>query len=357
MTDILLLAVAIITGFIVAFAIGSNDESMAPAVGSGVFSLRIALGLGAGFAVFGALTLGRGVSEKVGKDLVNVELTLAMVLAIISAMAIWLILVSVGAGIPISTTQCIVGSVMGVSLLEVFLNPDLGINLIDTIHYPTLFEILLGWLISPVIGFIFAALFYAAIMRIRGHGKVNSLMAYERQERIAGYLLAVFLLVTVISRGGNDVANAVAPLLRISEFRYDDFITLSIRIEGFSDIIIPGFAIPLLLGGIGMATGLIIVGKKVITNLGSEVVTLTPFSALAGSMSVSIVLFFGTAMGLPLSGSHILVAALIAVGWAGKSPVKMDGVKKIGISWIITVPISALLGMIIYIPMKILIPV
>ncbi|MHA1448488.1 MAG: inorganic phosphate transporter [Candidatus Hodarchaeales archaeon] len=74
-------------------------------------------------------------------------------------------------------------------------------------------------------------------------------------------------------------------------------------------------------------------------------------------MSVSIVMFFGTAMGLPLSGSHILVAALIAVGWAGKSPIKMDGIKKIIISWIITVPISALLGVIIYIPLTWIIPV
>ncbi|MHA1168405.1 MAG: inorganic phosphate transporter, partial [Candidatus Hodarchaeales archaeon] len=244
-----------------------------------------------------------------------------------------------GAGIPISTTQCIVGSVMGVSLMEVIMHPDIHAPLSQTIHFPTLLEILAGWLISPVIGFIFAALFYTAIMKLRGHGKVKGLVAYERQERMAGYFLAVFLLVTVISRGGNDVANAVAPLLRIEEFSGE------------------GYIIPLLLGGIGMATGLILVGRKVITNLGSEIVTLTPFSALAGSMSVSIVMFFGTAMGLPLSGSHILVAALIAVGWAGKSPIKMDGIKKIIISWIITVPISALLGVIIYIPLTWIIPV
>ncbi|MHA1448487.1 MAG: inorganic phosphate transporter [Candidatus Hodarchaeales archaeon] len=245
MTDPVLLAVAVVIGFIVAFSIGSNDA------------------LGAGFAVFGALTLGKGVSEKVGSSLVTVDLTLPMVLAIITSMAIWLILVSVGAGIPISTTQCIVGSVMGVSLMEVIMHPDIHAPLSQTIHYPTLLEILAGWLISPVIGFIFAALFYTAIMKLRGHGKVKGLVAYERQERMAGYFLAVFLLVTVISRGGNDVANAVAPLLRIEEFSGE------------------GYIIPLLLGGIGMATGLILVGRKVITNLGSEIVTLTPFSALA----------------------------------------------------------------------------
>lgn len=338
MTDPVLLSVAIVIGFIVAFSIGSNDESMAPAVGSGVFSLRLALALGASFAVFGALTLGKGVSDKVGNDLVTIDITFTMVLAIIASMAIWLILVSVGAGIPISTTQCIVGSVMGVSLIEVFMKPSLGVALLETINYGTMLQILAGWLISPVIGFIFAALFYTAIMKLRGHGRVKGLVAYERQERVAGYFLAVFLMITVISRGGNDVANAVAPLLTIDEFSGE------------------GYIIPLFLGGTGMAIGLILIGRKVIMNLGSEIVTLTPFSALAGSMSVSIVMFFGTAMGLPLSGSHILVAALIAVGWAGKSPVKMDGIKKIIISWIITVPISALLGIIIYVPLTWIIP-
>ena len=41
---------------------------------------------------------------------------------------------------------------------------------------------------------------------------------YEKQEKIAAYLLALFLLITIFSRSGNDVAKAVGPLMSIPEF-------------------------------------------------------------------------------------------------------------------------------------------
>ncbi len=55
-------------------------------------------------------------------------------------------------------------------------------------------------------------------------------------------------------------------------------------------------------------------------------------------------MFVGTLLGLPLSGTHVLVAALIAVGWVSETPVQMKQVKEILISWVVTVPISALFG-------------
>jgi PiT family inorganic phosphate transporter len=102
------------------------------------------------------------------------------------------------------------------------------------------------------------------------------------------------------------------------------------------------------MGGIGMGLGLIIVGRKVIKTLATEVVTLSPTSALCASVSVSVVMFVGTFLGLPLSGTHVLVAALIAVGWIAQTPIKRKQIKDIIISWIITLPISAVLGIAIF---------
>jgi PiT family inorganic phosphate transporter len=97
-----------------------------------------------------------------------------------------------------------------------------------------------------------------------------------------------------------------------------------------------------------MALGLMIIGRKVIKTLATEVVTLSPSSALSASISVALVMFVGTLLGLPLSGTHVLVAALIAVGWVADTPVQMKQVKDIIISWIVTVPISAVLGMLFF---------
>ncbi|MGY5858848.1 MAG: inorganic phosphate transporter [Candidatus Thorarchaeota archaeon] len=334
--DPLLLGALLVISFLVAFSIGGNDEAMAPAVGAKVFTVRAAVLIGAVITVIGAISMGGNVSEKVGSDMVSgLEMTIDMVFAILISMGIWLLLASVTKGLPISTTQCIVGSVIGVAIFA----PVVGYTEwgIGVVNWYVVFEVFAGWILSPVIGFFFSAGVFAIIRRFQKRAKGFS--DFEKQEKIASYLLAGFLIITSLSRGGNDVANAIAPLVVLPDFlgTYD---------LGF--IIIPRYLVPLLVGGIGMALGLIVVGRKVIKTLATEVVTLSPSSALAASVSVAVIIFVGTLLGFPLSGTHVLVAALIAVGWVSETPVQMKQVKDILISWIVTVPISAVFAVIVF---------
>lgn len=333
--DPLLLGALLFISFLVAFSIGGNDEAMAPAVGAGVFTIRAAVAIGALITVFGAVTLGSNVSEKVGSDMVSgMEMSIDMVFAILISMAIWLLIASITKGVPISTTQCVVGSVIGVAISAPLVGySEWGIDVID---WYVVMEVFAGWVLSPLIGFFFAAGVFAGVRKIQRRTK--GLTNLERHERIASYLLAVFLVLTSLSRGGNDVANAIAPLVALPDFSESYSLGL---------IDIPGYLIPLLVGGIGMALGLIVVGRKVIKTLATEVVTLSPSSALSASISVSIIIFIGTLLGLPLSGTHVLVAALIAVGWISRTPVQMKQVREIVVSWLVTVPVSAVFGMIV----------
>ncbi|NWF96085.1 MAG: inorganic phosphate transporter [Candidatus Thorarchaeota archaeon] len=330
--EVLLLVVMLAFGFLVAFAIGSNDEAMSPAVGSKVLTLRTAVCLGACISLVGALSLGGNVSAKVGSDLIGGRsLTTAMVLAILLAMSLWLLVVSAARGLPISTTQCIVGSVIGAVLIAAVVETgDWGVN---AVSWAVVAEILAGWLVSPVIGFLVSAAVITVIRRTQR--RVKGLTGVERQEKLASYALVVFLIWTTLSRGGNDVANAVAPLVSVPEFQ---------GTANIGPLVVPAVHIPLLVGGIGMGAGLIVVGRKVIKTLATEVVTLSPTTALSASVSVSLVLFFGTLLGFPLSGTHVLVAALIAVGWVESKPLQRKQVMEIVTSWIITVPLSALLA-------------
>ncbi len=330
--DSLLLGALLVIGFIVAFAIGGNDEAMSPAVGARVFTVNVAVLIGAVVTIIGATTLGSGVSEKVGSDLISGQsLTTAMVFAILISMTIWLLLASVSKGLPISTTQCIVGSVIGIALAApIFGLEEWGAGSID---WFVVTEIFTGWILSTVLGFIFAGILFSLIRRLQS--KTKGLSGLERQEQIAAYALAIFLIFTSLSRGGNDVANVVAPLVSLPEFKG------TFEFLGF---VLPSLFIPLLVCGIGMALGLIVVGRKVIKTLATEVVTLSPISALAASISTSVVMFVGTYLGFPLSGTHVLVAALIGVGWVSKTPVKMKQVKEIIYSWVLTVPVSAVFG-------------
>ncbi|MCK5390603.1 MAG: inorganic phosphate transporter, partial [Candidatus Thorarchaeota archaeon] len=95
----LILGALLVISFLVAFAIGGNDEAMAPAVGANVFTVRAAVIIGGITTVIGAVLLGGNVSEKVGSDLVGggsepMILTIDMVFAILIAMAIWLLIAS-----------------------------------------------------------------------------------------------------------------------------------------------------------------------------------------------------------------------------------------------------------------------
>jgi len=334
--DPLLLGALLVISFLVAFSIGGNDEAMAPAVGAKVFTVRAAVLIGAVITVIGAISMGGSVSEKVGSDMVSgLEMGVGMVFAILISMAIWLLLASITKGLPISTTQCIVGSVIGVAIFAPIVGySEWGLNVID---WYVVLEVFAGWILSPLIGFFFAAGIFAVVRRIQRRAKGFSDL--ERQEKIASYLLAGFLILTSLSRGGNDVANAIAPLVVLPDFMgtYD---------LGF--MIVPRYLVPLLIGGIGMALGLIVVGRKVIQTLATEVVTLSPSSALAASISVAVIMLVGTLLGFPLSGTHVLVAALIAVGWVSETPVQMKQVKDIIISWIVTVPISAVFAVVVF---------
>ncbi|MBD3407980.1 MAG: hypothetical protein GF411_17805 [Candidatus Lokiarchaeota archaeon] len=334
--DLVILLLLLVIGFIVAFAIGSNDETMSPAVGAKVFSVTTAVAIGAVINIIGALSLGGGVSEKVGSDLISgQQLTTTMMFAVLISMAIWLLLASITKGLPISTTQCIVGSVIGVAASAPFFGlTGWGMEIIS---WNVIVEILAGWVISPVVGFGIAAVVFKGVRRIQS--RAPGLAQRERQEELAAYGLAVFLIITSLSRGGNDVANAVAPLTALPDFQEPVF---------FGPFVFPGIVIPLLVGGVGMAFGLVVVGRKVIKTLSTEVVTLSPSSALSASVSVSMVMFVGTYFGLPLSGTHVLVAALIAVGWISQTPIKKDQIRSIVISWIITVPISAIFGLMVF---------
>ncbi|TFF92574.1 inorganic phosphate transporter [Candidatus Thorarchaeota archaeon] len=334
--DLLVLGSLLVIGFVVAFAVGSNDETMAPAVGAGVFTIKVAVTIGGLIAIFGAVTLGSGVSETVGSELVGgQQLETGMVFAILISMAIWLLIASITKGLPISTTQCVVGSVIGVASVAPLLgHSEWGFNQIDWFVVLRIFS---GWILSPIIGFLISGGVYSIFRRAQR--RAAGLTRLERQERIAAYALAVFLVLTAMSRGGNDVANAVAPLVSLDAFSGSYVL---------GPLVIPGFLVPLLVGGLGMALGLVVVGRRVIKTLATEVVTLSPSSALSASVSVFLVMFFGTLLGLPLSGTHVLVAGLIAVGWVSEKPVQMKQVREIIISWIITIPIAGALGIAVF---------
>ena len=325
MLDLIVLAPFLVLAFILAIGIGANDETFAPVVGSKKLTPLQCVLIGAVFAILGALTFGGNVAGTVGKGISSLTLTNNMIFSVLLAMSIVLILSS-GFGLPISSTHAMVGSITGLAIYEAY---TLSEGLLVFVNTDKIATIVLSWFISPAIGLLGSFFIYKIINAVTIK-YTTGMESVDRNERISANLLLVFVVITALSRGGNDVANAVSPL--IQPFSADNLTS-----------------IPLLLGGIGMAIGLILLARKVLVTLGNEIVELTPSKALSVQIATAVITFFGASFGIPLSGTHILVSSFIGVALSSRSRVNARVIGKISASAITTPVIGGTLSVIIFV--------
>jgi inorganic phosphate transporter, PiT family len=138
------------------------------------------------------------------------------------------------------------------------------------------------------------------------------------------------------AHGSNDVGNAIAPLATI----------LYIQTTGTvpqSSLEIPLWV--LILGGVGIVTGLAIWGGQVIETIGEGIIKLEPSSGFAAELATAATILIASSYGLPVSTSHALVGAVVGVGavknWRS---VNLSTLRSIGLAWIVTIPIATLLS-------------
>ena len=100
--------------------------------------------------------------------------------------------------------------------------------------------------------------------------------------------------------------------------------------------------------GLLLMAGLILIGKNVIKNISATTGKMRPSDALAAEISTSLIMLVATIFGFPISGSHILVFALIgSARMKGEKPDKKSFRKMVS-SWFLTFPIAAGLSAVIY---------
>ncbi len=187
-----------IIAVLLAFAIGSNDETFASVVGVKRLSVRTAVIMGAVIAILGGFLL----SEKVGKTLrddISPSLfggadQTPILISIYVAMAISLILASVF-GLPISSTEALVGAIIGLSLAK-------GDKIVWGME--GMGKVLLTWTTSPIIGFTISFLIMKLVNYILGK-TVTSFRKHDRANSIFGVLLLGMVVWTGLSRAGNDM--------------------------------------------------------------------------------------------------------------------------------------------------------
>ncbi|WP_237187667.1 inorganic phosphate transporter [Rothia nasimurium] len=177
------LIAAVILGLFMAFNIGGNDvaNSFGTSVGAGTLTIKQALLIAAVFEVSGAVIAGGSVTSTVRSGIVDLEaidldpmhFVYIMMAALLGA-AIWL-LVATRMGWPVSTTHSIIGGIVGAALTTGFTN---GTGGLDMVQWDKIGQIAISWVLSPVLGGIFAYVLFGFIKkRILGYNeKVDAAM-------------------------------------------------------------------------------------------------------------------------------------------------------------------------------------
>jgi PiT family inorganic phosphate transporter len=99
--------------------------------------------------------------------------------------------------------------------------------------------------------------------------------------------------------------------------------------------------LPLLVGGIGMAIGLVVVGRRVVRMIGIELTEMRPSSSFSGATAAAIVIVTSTLYGIPVASTHLLITGILGAGLASNTPVERGILKKISLASLLAIPVSA----------------
>ncbi|XP_068429572.1 sodium-dependent phosphate transporter 1-B [Clinocottus analis] len=137
------------------------------------------------------------------------------------------------------------------------------------------------------------------------------------------------------AHGGNDVSNAIGPLVAL----WLVYTTSSVNSNEPTPLWL------LLYGGVGICAGLWVWGRRVIQTMGKDLTPITPSSGFSIELASAVTVVVASNIGLPVSTTHCKVGSVVAVGWLrSKKAVDWRLFRNIFMAWFVTVPISGLIS-------------
>ncbi len=226
-------------------------------------------------------------------------------------------------GLPTSSSQALIGGLTGAGIAAAG---------IAAVKLSTLFNVILFMVISPVIGFILGFLFMALVMRTTRRIHKNS------AERGFRRLQLVSAAAYSFSHGTNDAQKTmgiITPLL------------FSIGYYGASvdpqHLPVPIWVI--LAAHAAIALGTLSGGWRIVRTMGYRITTLRPVDGFSAETAGAATILGSSVVGIPVSTTQIISTSIMGVGTTGGAGMVRWGVaRSIGWAWILTIPISALIG-------------
>jgi len=321
------------SGLFLGWSLGANDAAnvFGTAVGSRMVRFTTAALICGVFVVLGAFVSGTGAAQTLGKLGAVNALGGSFMAALAAGLTVyWMTKL----GLPVSTSQAIIGSIIGWNL---FSDSYTDIS--------SLLKILSTWIICPLLSAVIAALLFTlAKIFVRKIGV--GLIRMDGYTRLALILAGAF---GAYSLGANNIANVMGVFVPVAPFP---------DLQFGQDFSVSSAQQLFLVGGLAIAVGVFTYSKRVMMTVGSELMTLTPLAAWVAVMSHSIVLFLFASERLeqllanmslptiplvPVSSSQAVVGAVIGIGMLqGGREIQWPRIYGIVRGWVITPVISCL---------------
>lgn len=137
------------------------------------------------------------------------------------------------------------------------------------------------------------------------------------------------------AHGGNDVSNAIGPLIALWLIYHSGEVVQSAATPWYL----------LLYGGAGIVAGLWILGRRVIKTIGSDLTKITPSRGFCIELMTALTVLLASNVGIPVSTTHCKVGSVVSIGWfRSRSAVTWSTVRNIAVAWFVTVPVSGLIS-------------
>ncbi len=320
------------SGLFLGWALGANHlgNVFGTAIGTRMVSFHMAAFICSLFVVLGAVISGAGPSETLGKLGAVNELSGAFMVALAAALTMfWMTRL----GLPVSTTQAIVGGIVGWNFFSSTATDATALT-----------KIMLSWAAGPLIAALAAMALYKLVQGLMFRSRIHLLRvdAYTRAGLIFAGALGAYSL------GANNIANVMGVFVPVTPFggiSLTQMLSLDAQQELF------------LLGGIAIAVGIYTYSRKVVNTVGENLLQMSPAAAFVVVMAHSLVLMIFSSQTLerwlssaglptiplvPVSSSEVVVGAVIGIGLLqGGRGIRWRVLGHISLGWVLTPIIAA----------------
>jgi inorganic phosphate transporter, PiT family len=317
----LVFLVTVLLAYVYAFVGGFTDaaNAIATAVGTRALSPGQAVVVAAVLELAGAMT-GTAVALTIGKGIIAPALLSqpAVAAALLAAMT-WSLL-TYRRGIPVSETHGLIGAIVGVGLFSAGT---------EAVYWGALTKVLAAIIVSPLLGFLGALVLLTIVYRIGVHLKRQTgTRVFVNLQRLSAMFMA-------FSHGRNDAQKPMGVLA----------LALAVHMR-WTEVTVPWWVIVSVaaVAGLGVAAG----GWRIIRTLGMRITGLTVEQGFSAEASAATVLQVASELGIPVSTTHAITSAVVGAGTLrGRKAVRWDVVGEIALSWLLTLPVTTLLGFLV----------